>query len=243
MSGYISQFEDSQLSIPSNNLLRGIFIKDDGTIFLKLSNGIKYQLSDVVFMTERFSEKEGVLKYPRPWQYSETGKVEEMGDIVLVSFTDGNVTNPIVLGSVVLNEKHAFFHEYTTEDFEKHKERWETENCIIEQSDDGAGEIVLDITARNSGAGNVTVNLQGIGDNGNITVNVSGTATVKADNKAIVDSPKIELGKDSTEPLVLGNKWKQLFSTHTHPTGTGPSGPPAQGAQAESVLSEQNTTL
>ena len=42
-----------------------------------------------------------------------------------------------------------------------------------------------------------------------------------------VTAEKIKLGKSAAEPLVLGQKFMQLFNAHTHPTGVGPSGPPA----------------
>jgi hypothetical protein len=238
MDGFTPQFNFEENIDPQNKvfgLTRGIFVADGKSIFLQLKDGTRYPLRSVGIVTERFTDNEGVLRYPRPYVYDDQGNFQNHGDIVLVFFEDGNVMNPVVVGSVIRIEKHAFFHEYTTEDFEKHKERWETENCIIEQSDDGAGEIVLNITARNNGTGNVTINLNGINGNGKITVKASG--------KVIVDSPLIELGKDSTEPLVLGDKWKALFQSHTHPTGTGPSGPPSQAAQAEDVLSDQNTSL
>ncbi len=43
-----------------------------------------------------------------------------------------------------------------------------------------------------------------------------------------VTAEKIKLGASAAEPLVLGQKLLQMFNTHTHPTGVGPSGPPAQ---------------
>ena len=46
-------------------------------------------------------------------------------------------------------------------------------------------------------------------NNGNVTINVSGKATIKADVKTIIDSPLIECGKDSTEPVILGDLWKE----------------------------------
>jgi hypothetical protein len=49
------------------------------------------------------------------------------------------------------------------------------------------------------------------------------------------DVEEATLGTGAAEPVVLGNKWKTYFSnflnswaaTHVHPTGVGPSGPPA----------------
>lgn len=124
-----------------------------------------------------------------------------------------------------------------------------------------------------NGTGNITVNLTGFnedeenGTNGSITINANGlltltfqkditittsktmnvnateAITVKSEASVLVDSPEIVLGLDATEKLVLGDTFATLFKTHTHPTGTGPSGPPTEAAQMDSCLSAQNTTL
>lgn len=58
----------------------------------------------------------------------------------------------------------------------------------------------------------------------------------------IVKAEKIKLGSDAaTEPLVLGNAFMQYFNTHTHPTGVGPSGPPA-APMTTAQLSTKATT-
>lgn len=78
--------------------------------------------------------------------------------------------------------------------------------------------------------------------------------------RTIINSPQIYLGnKEATEPVVLGEKLKLLMESlidillsHTHPTGTGPSGPPMPPApvdlnklkrQIETTLSKQNFSL
>lgn len=72
-----------------------------------------------------------------------------------------------------------------------------------------------------------------------------------------IDSPKINLGKDAREPVVLGDKLVQLLGElldemikEIHPTGSGPSGPPKNAAQyriiknkLKTILSKQNKTL
>jgi hypothetical protein len=46
--------------------------------------------------------------------------------------------------------------------------------------------------------------------------------------EVILTAEKILLGGSSArEPLVLGQAFLTLFNSHTHPTGVGPSGPPA----------------
>lgn len=64
---------------------------------------------------------------------------------------------------------------------------------------------------------------------------------VQADKEAKIKALKVMIGNlDANEPLVLGNKWKEIMEeildiliTHTHPTGTGPSGPPIQASQLQ----------
>ena len=51
----------------------------------------------------------------------------------------------------------------------------------------------------------------------------------------------IELGADAAEKVVLGDTFMEFFNSHTHPTGVGPSGPPAQ-PMSSSQLSSANTT-
>jgi hypothetical protein len=44
--------------------------------------------------------------------------------------------------------------------------------------------------------------------------------------KVIVKSNNIELGEGAVEKVILGNTFLNLFNSHTHPTGVGPSGVP-----------------
>jgi len=62
------------------------------------------------------------------------------------------------------------------------------------------------------------------------------------------DSKEIILGKSATEPLVLGNKLMQLLNdlltelaNETHPTGTGPSGPPINAAKYKIIQNKLRT--
>lgn len=40
--------------------------------------------------------------------------------------------------------------------------------------------------------------------------------TVKTTNKVIIDSPKIELGKNTLESIIKGETFQKLFNSHTH---------------------------
>lgn len=60
--------------------------------------------------------------------------------------------------------------------------------------------------------------------------------------EVIIKAEKVMLGKDgASQAVVLGNDFMQYFNTHTHPTGVGPSGPPAQPMQS-SHLSKKSFT-
>jgi hypothetical protein len=51
--------------------------------------------------------------------------------------------------------------------------------------------------------------------------------TIKASTEIVIEGPAIKLGQSPTEFAVLGDTLIQLLNAHTHPTGMGPSGPPA----------------
>jgi len=48
------------------------------------------------------------------------------------------------------------------------------------------------------------------------------------EGEVVIKANKIKLGEGASQALVLGGDFRQLFNQHTHPTGVGPSGPPAQ---------------
>lgn len=54
----------------------------------------------------------------------------------------------------------------------------------------------------------------------------SSSVTVTASSKAVVDAPQIELTAGAAEGLIKGQSFTTFFNAHTHPTATGPSGPP-----------------
>lgn len=246
MQGFEQQFGIKPNFNPDRKIygvVQGEFILDGETIFLQIFSGDRFELDRVAITSNAFNDKDGVLRYPKPSIYAEGGNLTQQGDLVIVAFGNGDIYNPMVLGSIIPFYKNDFFHDFDLDNYLKKKARYETDNYVIEFQDDGDGEIQLDVTAQAEGTGNITVNLEGVGDNGNVTVNVNGNATLKADKKVIIDSPLIEVGKDSTEKLVKGNLWAALYKAHTHPTPNGPSGAPVNAAQADNCLSEQNTTL
>jgi uncharacterized protein involved in type VI secretion and phage assembly len=63
------------------------------------------------------------------------------------------------------------------------------------------------------------------GDKAEVRITKSGEVIIKAE--------KVKLGAEgASQAVVLGNDFMQFFNTHTHPTGVGPSGPPAQPMQS-----------
>ncbi len=63
------------------------------------------------------------------------------------------------------------------------------------------------------------------------TGNISATcvkADIVASGDATIEGKSIKLGKSASESVVKGDAFKTYFSTHTHPTAVGPSGPAIQ---------------
>lgn len=238
MLGYRQQFEYEIEESPERKIqgiTQGQFILDGDTIFLQTRKGDRFGLDRVAIASGAFNDVDGVLRFPRPSIYDSNGKMTQQGDLVIVAFEYGDIFNPIVLSSVIPINYNDFFHAFTREDYQKKKARFETDSATIEFQDDGEGHIQLDIEANGA---TLTINVSG-----NVAINSEGTATVKGDSKVIVDSPSIELGKNATEALVKGTSWSTLYQAHVHPTGMGPSGPPTNAAQANTVLSSRNKTL
>ena len=61
--------------------------------------------------------------------------------------------------------------------------------------------------------------------NGKLTASVSGSALIKASDTTI-DSPLVKVGSAASMSAVNGEPLMAWLTTHTHPTGVGPSGPP-----------------
>jgi hypothetical protein len=64
---------------------------------------------------------------------------------------------------------------------------------------------------------------------------------ITGEGEVIITADTIKLGADAAEALVLGDAFKTLFNSHTHPTGVGPSGPPTQ-QMSSSHLSQVTKT-
>jgi uncharacterized protein involved in type VI secretion and phage assembly len=73
--------------------------------------------------------------------------------------------------------------------------------------------------------------------------NGNGKSSVRfeQDGSVVITAEKIKLGASASEKVVLGDTFMQFFNAHTHPTGVGPSGPPAQ-PMSSGQLSAKVTT-
>lgn len=70
-------------------------------------------------------------------------------------------------------------------------------------------------------------------DRAEVRIDAQGTITIKAGT--------IKLGASAGEKLVLGDSFMRLFNQHTHPTGVGPSGPPANPMTPSHLSSVSST--
>lgn len=64
---------------------------------------------------------------------------------------------------------------------------------------------------------------------------------ISGQGEITITADTIKLGANASESLILGDAFMQLFNSHTHPTGVGPSGPPAQ-PMGSSHLSQVSKT-
>jgi uncharacterized protein involved in type VI secretion and phage assembly len=70
-----------------------------------------------------------------------------------------------------------------------------------------------------------------------------GNSVTLSSSGIVIKSSAIKAGSDNaSEGLVLGDAFLQLFNSHTHPTGVGPSGPPVTPMVKGSHVSSKHTT-
>jgi hypothetical protein len=71
----------------------------------------------------------------------------------------------------------------------------------------------------------------------------AGNSVELSSGGVVVNSSTVKIGSGgAAQSLVLGDALMQLFNTHTHPTGVGPSGPPVQPMVAGSHVSTKHKT-
>ena len=216
-------------------MLTGRFIQRENDFYVQDRMGTVYPLANAKYRRDTFTDTEGKQWFPRPFVLDSQGKVQKQGDIVLLAFDGDDYGHPIVMGCIEPVNKHSFFTAFAQDTVHIQKERLVTDECIIEKTDDGKGEQEIKITCQGDGTGNITLELVGTSGNGNVTLKTSGdlnitaeakvvtlssdyqlqakSADITVEEKIIVDSPGIELGRGATEPVVLGEKIQQWFNT------------------------------
>lgn len=141
----------------------------------------------------------------------------EVGDEVLLVFEHGDLRFPYVLGGL-----------------------WNGKDAMPSERGDDAGNDVRLIKSRSghtivfddsSGSEKITVSDQ------------SGNTIELSSDGVVVKSKAIKVGSSgASESLVLGDAFLQLFNSHTHGTGVGPSSPPTQPMTAGQHTSSKHKT-
>lgn len=141
----------------------------------------------------------------------------EVGDEVLVVFEHGDPRFPYVLGAV-----------------------WNGKDAMPSLRGSDAGNDLRLIKSRSghsvvfddtSGSEKITVSDQ------------SGNSVELSSKGVVIKSSAIKVGSSgASESLVLGDAFMQLFNSHTHGTGVGPSSPPVQPMAAGQHVSNKHKT-
>jgi len=142
----------------------------------------------------------------------------EVGDEVLVLFEHGDVRFPYVIGGV-----------WNSTDTPPQNRGADGDNNVRLIHSRSGHEIQLDDT---SGSEKIVI----IDSSGSHKIELSSSGVV-------ITSSAVKIGSSSSsEGLVLGNAFMQLFNSHTHPTGVGPSGPPVQPMMTGQHVSSNHKT-
>ena len=142
----------------------------------------------------------------------------EVDDEVLVAFEHGDMRFPYVIGGV-----------WNGVDTPPQSRGSDGNNDIRLIRSRSGHEITLDDT---SGSEKIVI----VDSSGNHKVELSSSGVVVTSNSVKVGS------SNSSESLVLGDAFMQLFNSHTHPTGVGPSGPPTQQMASGTHISSNHKT-
>ena len=153
----------------------------------------------------------------------------EVGDTVWIEFAAGDVSRPIWSG-VFWGAPES---SGQPDDL---AEATGSELPAVDGSRAGPGHLVLKTKAGHRLA---------FDDNGEIVILANGNDKTEirltSAGEVVITADKIKLGSSATEPLVLGEAFKALFNSHTHPTGVGPSGPPVQPLTPAQLSTKSST--
>jgi len=141
----------------------------------------------------------------------------EVDDEVLVVFAHGDMRFPFVIGAL-----------WNGKDKMPSERGGDKDNAIRLIKSRSGHQILFDDT---SGSEKVTV------------LDKSGNSIEMSSSGVVIKSKAIKLGSDSAgQGLVLGDEFMTLFNAHTHPTGVGPSGPPATSMTSGTHVSTKHKT-
>lgn len=153
----------------------------------------------------------------------------EVGDTVWIEFAAGDLSRPIWTGTF-------WGAPDSSGQADDLGESTGTEVPTSEGANAGVGLSILKTKAGHrivlDDKGEIIILAHG-GDKAEIRLTKSGEVIIKAE--------KIKLGDGAQQSLILGEDFQTLFNAHTHPTGVGPSGPPASAMPA-SCLSKKSFT-
>jgi len=141
----------------------------------------------------------------------------EIDDEVLVVFEHGDMRRPYVIGTL-----------------------WNGSDAMPSERGSDADNNVRLIKSR---SGHLILLDDSDGDE-RITIKDKQGNVIQLDADGVtITSDAIKVGSSgSSEGLVLGDAMMQLFNQHTHPTGVGPSGPPAEQMKKGTHVSEKHKT-
>lgn len=126
----------------------------------------------------------------------------EKDDEVLVAFENGNPDRPCVIGALWNSRDQP-------PSTNPNQRMLKSRSGHIIMLDDTGGKEIIEITDK-SGNNSIAIDT------------ATGTISIKAD-KVVIDSADIRLGSDgASEPLILGDKFRDLYNTHTNPQGAAP---------------------
>lgn len=141
----------------------------------------------------------------------------EVGDEVLVLFEHGDLRFPYVVGAL-----------WNGRDAMPSQRGADADNDIRLIKSRSGHTIVFDDT---SGSEKITVSDQ------------SGNSVELSSSGVVIKSSAIKVGSSgASESMVLGDAFMQLFNSHTHGTGVGPSSPPTQPMTAGQHVSTKHKT-
>lgn len=155
------------------------------------------------------------------------------GDQVLVDFVEGDLDFPVIVGSLDHQQTKRKVKEAGTEWGEPQKDEYYVHHYGTEVRIDSDGNLLIDTSKTYgsdiveeesaNGEGNVRFRIK---NDRRFSVEMDGTIVFEVFKNG--SQVRVDLGEGAGERIVLGDSFLTLFNSHTHPTGTGPSGTPTQ---------------